>query len=399
MNPAKVKYRILASVFGMFCVFMLVSNFFFLQQNYRSILSQIRATYALKYDSGKDSTRSGLLTLKSLKNTFVEALENHLDFVLARNHCRSFFIQIYGLTQKKVIDPFLIHDDNYCFIRLKNGHLSILCKKKDYSQEAQEMVRFSQILSKQNIPFVFILAPNKIHQNAPMVETGVTDFSNENADSYLEILRRGKIEILDCREIFEENPKTHYDLFYKPDTHWKTEYAFLAYQKLAPILQKHGLEVLPDSLHKENYELVYSGQKNDIAIRLGNWYLKPEPQQFMQPKWETSLKLVPHWNPAKYSGHYSAIELEHASSNVTVFNQKAHNPTKVFFFSDSFGRNFSTFLPFICSHLEIRIMNEYSGNMLQEIEEFHPDLVIGMFTARDTYYHCEKFGLDAHPAN
>jgi len=389
----KIKFRVLAFVFCAFCLFELASNWYYFRC-VSNIYIPVRNACLTKFEDADKYPASVLLQcrLQLIQNEVQVSLNRELNKVIEKNYTRPFFIQIYGLALKQ-IHPYLIRDEWYDIIRLKNEHLIIRAKKHEYSREARMMVHFNKILAEKKIPFIFVLAPHKVSKYAPMSGTGVTDYSNENADFYLNILRKGNVEVLDSREILKDSPELHYEWFYKTDTHWKTEYAFRVFQELAPILKKHGLKIEPQALEKNNYTILYGGKINDMTQRLGSWYMPEDLMQVMQPKWETRLDLKSQWSKLDYSDTFPAFDFIKLYPDLAVHNQKAKTHKKILFFSDSFGQIFTGFLSFACSHMEVRILNQYSGNLLREIEEFQPDVVIGMFNARDSYPHCYKFGL------
>ena len=326
-----------------------------------------------------------------LKQELIKKLDSLIDSSLQITDSFNGCIALHGYCVH-ILDKQIIHDANMKIARQKNDSLTMITLKCDYSKEAQTMAAFHKKLKNQNIPFVFLLAPHKVSKYQPLLPPGFKDFSNENSDNYLQILAENNVPYIDLRDIFKNDPESHDRMFYKMDAHWTSEYGFHAFCQLAEYLREHGIEIPQEITDRNAYSVTFRSDlwKNDLGKRLGKNI--GNPTLFLVPERKPNIRIGTPGHDFHFVGTYSVPLKTHPSDTVFI-NEDSPNRKKILFFSDSFGDAFVGFLLLSCNHLEWCRMNKFSGNLWERIQEVQPDYVIGLFTARDTYGYCRKFGI------
>lgn len=139
-------------------------------------------------------------------------------------------------------------------IKLDNGYLSGFCPKHDVSGLADAVIDFNEFLKKQGIPLFYAAAPYKICQYHEGI-AGVRDFSNQNADEFIQLLRQNGIPVLDFREELHRAGMNHYESFFRTDHHWKPETGLWACGVLSDWLNEQtSLDIDTSIFKKENYD-------------------------------------------------------------------------------------------------------------------------------------------------
>ena len=149
------------------------------------------------------------------------------------------FIQLYGgfqrLTGRRVVeDPAGNH-----VVKLSNGMLNFVnlgAIPTDCSCNGEKTVAFQQTLAEQGIPSLYVVAPQKIGRDADVLPTGVHNYGNEAADTFLTALDAAGTDYLDLRPVFEAT-EDYDSWFFRTDHHWKPEAGFLTLQVLAEKLE------------------------------------------------------------------------------------------------------------------------------------------------------------------
>ena len=107
--------------------------------------------------------------------------------------------------------------------RLENGPLTYVIPELDMTAIAENTVEFQKELAAHGIPMAYISAPFKVDPKDKQLPPSVKDFSNENADRFLAVLRENNVPFLDLRENFAASGKEHCDWFFPTDHHWTPE--------------------------------------------------------------------------------------------------------------------------------------------------------------------------------
>ena len=81
--------------------------------------------------------------------------------------------------------------------RLDNGQLTYVIPELDMRAIARNTADFSRELDKRGIPFLYCNLLFKVDEQDKQLPPGVEDFSNENADRFLALLREHVVQLLD----------------------------------------------------------------------------------------------------------------------------------------------------------------------------------------------------------
>lgn len=377
MNSAKLKYRIIACCASLLSLILFLICLGFVGGDSTTLC---RKDALLQFASETEGNLPG-----RLKSAVVNWLNDRMDSAIAQTGTRDFFVDLYGLVVREIGLRKMNNVPTDKIVRLENGHLCNVSEKSDLPGPTQAVLGFAQELRKRGIPFLFVLEPHKGHKTAPMLYPGLYDYSNENADQMLEVFRQNQIHVLDTREIFLDDPQTHYGLFYKGDSHWNARYAFFVFLETAKELTKMGIQAPEQNLELTNYSSAYSfsAQMNDLSRGFGKFYLPREPELQISPTWKTNLSVRNLQTQKTFEGAYEVPVFMRDLYQLSVQNHAVPNRHKIFLVTDSMGRASVSFFALAYHQVEFRPLNQYEGFLLQEIETFQPEIVLLMMSGRN----------------
>lgn len=295
-------------------------------------------------------------------------------------------IDVYGLIQRWLDKKSLSTGYMVC---LENNQLTFLNPQiPDESIElfAQKTQRLYKELERQNIPFLFVMFPYKIHKEVTYLPRGVTDYSNSNADRFLQYIESNGVPVIDTRLMFINNPDKHYQLFYSGDHHWTPEYAYLTYRYLSDTLQRDGL---PEAkfFSNEGMDLadmmkIKHSHPFDVPSQeklIGKYYLnKEEYTTFIVPKYKTHFTVTEPSCNLKNTGDIKDVLMlyYHLPSIVHIQNHLASNRNRVVLISDSYSLSFIHFISLSNYQVDYITPWEYNDNLYEYIQTVQPDFVI-----------------------
>ncbi len=377
MNSVKLKYRIIACCASILSLFLFWICLSFVVADCATLC---RTDALLQFASEEDGN-----LVSRLKSAVVNWLNDRMDLAIEKTGTRDFFVDLYGLAVREIGLRKMNNVPRDKIVRLENGHLCNVSEKSDLPGPTQAVVGFAQELRKRGIPFLFVLEPHKGHKTAPMLYPGLYDYSNENADQMLEVFRRNEIHVLDTREIFLNDPQTHYSLFYKGDSHWNARYAFFVFRETAKELAKMGIQAPEQNLDLDQYSFTYSFRfpMNDLSKGFGRFYLPREPELQISPTWQTNLSVRNVQTQETFEGAYEAPVFMGGLYELSIQNHTVPNRHKIFLVTDSMGRASVSFFALAYHQVEFRPLNPYEGFLLQEIETFQPEIVLLMMSGRN----------------
>ena len=201
------------------------------------------------------------------------------------------YVEIWNLvnriTDKKTFNKF----SN--MIILNNGYLTgTIPEKSSYADEGERTVRFAKYIEERNIDFAYILCPSKISKYKKDLPYTAKDYSNENADTLLDTLKKNKIKILDLREEMNRDFSDYQNAFFKTDHHWKPETGLWASEKIIKFINKEMNQKLDETLlQKNNFcfntfpNFFLGSQGRQISLALA----KPEDFSLITPKFQTNF--------------------------------------------------------------------------------------------------------------
>ena len=167
--------------------------------------------------------KTGLQTLRiKLSFKFAEKVKDKINSWFEEN----FILRNFWITFSKKLLYSFIGIQHTGIIPLGNdGHISIVLDKEDVSKYANAVIALNKFLEQKGIHLLYVQAPFEI---SPLDGLHSADFSNQNADEFLQILKDNDIDFIDMREEILKTGKDFHSFFYKTDHHWKAETGLFA---------------------------------------------------------------------------------------------------------------------------------------------------------------------------
>lgn len=306
------------------------------------------------------------------------------------------FININGGIQKIIGKRFV--NERYM---LDNGHLTYIIPELDMNQIAANTVKFKKAVDDLKIPFLYVNAPFKIDADNKLLPPGVCDYSNENADKFLSILKENDVNFLDLRRIEKTQNIDHYSLFLKTDHHWTTQAGFWAFQEIAKHLGNLDNTFKVDerlfdlsNYNEKKYEKIYSGSASQ---RTGTVYICKDDFSLITPNFRTSLSLVSNEDNKKGNFESTIIKKENLLNSelvyrvycitlksLTVTKNFSHNDNlkikstqkKLLIINDSFSVVVAPFLSLAYDEIHYIDLRAYKDNLIEYIKKINPDMVM-----------------------
>lgn len=244
----------------------------------------------------------GIVTLWDNRTEFKSMLHsedviNETNKIYSENVAYSdFFIDMWSKTQS-VTDAQLLDDAEYGnIIKDQKGNLYFPANDVDVTLFAQNTIDFAKGLSKKDIKFAYVQAPNKNLKGYTDKIVSDYNFSNKNADEFLNILNENGINTLDLRELVIKENLDREKLFYKTDHHWTTTTAFWAYDKLVEYLNcKYDLKIDLNMYYRNinNYTLteIKNCYLGSLGRRVGKSVSGLDDYTFIEPDFKTDYKI------------------------------------------------------------------------------------------------------------
>lgn len=291
-----------------------------------------------------------------------------------------------------------------------NGHLTYTIDREEVSGFAADTLVFAEALEARGIPFVYVNAPFKVCAEDKQLPVGIEDWSNENVDDFLNILRENEVDVLDLRASMRQDGLDHYSHFYRTDHHWTAEAGFWAVSKIGQHLSLRDSSFQIDSrvTDLENYDLtVYENIfLGSAGRRVGPLFAGKDDLTLIRPKFETSFRFRSESEDMDRAGNYDETllfmeklteggDFDGARYNVycgqdfdrlDVTNLAAQQglevtgtPKRLLVFKDSFC---SVVIPFLAlgydetCYVDMRL---YEGDILELVEQYRPDAVLVLY--------------------
>ncbi len=294
---------------------------------------------------------------------------------------------------------------------LKNGYYYLPSKKESSASIEKYAVKYSEFekyVTSQGIDFLYIQPPCKLSKYDNQLDYGLYDYKNSNCDELLEDLRGKGVTCLDLRDEIKNNSIDQYSLFFRTDSHWKSNAGLWAASTISEYCNTtYGLTFNTDSLNANNYETIsYSNAMyGSSAYSIPKFLANPEDFEILTPDYETDFTIeIPDKN-INATGSFDELFFDHDMLNafskkggdyaygtvlkgnrplVRIVNNNNDNGPKVLIIKDSFGNMVSPYLVVACSELnllDIRKDNgNFNGSVKQFIAETNPDIVIVMLS-------------------
>lgn len=283
-------------------------------------------------------------------------------------------------------------------IELEDGYFTGIEPKVNVRESAEAVISFKDYCEEKGIHFLYMQMPSKISKYDDPDLSGVTDFTNQNADELVESLRENNTDVLDIRDKIHEAGFTYRDLFYKTDHHWKAETGLWVSGKI--------LEYL-DSEYQADIDLSVTDQDRFDYVNYPEWFLgsqgkkvtlsraKPEDFTLIYPTFETLLHYeIPDLNidvTGDFSVTYDMSRLDKIDyygknpygaynhgdrSLIRLTNKLTANQNKILIVHNSYANCVIPFLSLGIGEIDCIDLRHFDGSLKAYIEEMKPDTVI-----------------------
>ena len=293
-------------------------------------------------------------------------------------------------------------------VLLPDGYYSEFFENRVFSdltvKKAEALVGIRRFAKKKGIDFLYVQAPFKISELNDDIISGRYDFSNQNANKFIDVIEKNQTDTLDLRKNIYDEGLNYHSLFYRTDHHWLTTTGIWAAKK---VLEKcnhdYGFSANTDLLNLNRFkQVVYS-----------RWFLgsygkklprdrEVEPDDFilLYPKFRNRFHLIIPDKDIDKKGDYSIVyNMEQVSEKdlynknpygaccygdrpeIIIENDSAQDDKKILFIHDSFGNCMIS--PFALCEKNIYSLDirHYLSSVRAYIDKINPDLVIVMYNA------------------
>lgn len=287
--------------------------------------------------------------------------------------------------------------------RLDNGQMTYIIPELDMGQIGQNTVDFAQAVKERGIPFLYVNLLFKVDEEDKQLPLGVEDFSNENADRFLALLRENEVPCMDLREREKEEGLDHYSLFFPTDHHWKPEAGLWAAGEVSAALGElePSFDTDPDLFALSNYdcrthERVFLGSH---GRRSGTWYAGLDDLDVLTPRFETSLRLsVPSQGLVREGSYAETMLFPEKLAEKDKLNSSAYdvycggqydlmrvenllhgNGKRLLVLQDSFSLVVIPFFSLGYEQVDYLDLRLWGGDLMDYIDETEPDAVLILY--------------------
>lgn len=340
----------------------------------------------------------------------LEFIVQNVDSIVNSNIAfKNEFISGFGLYQKLIWKKTF---DNFNTIKDDNGHLqqpTLELLDTDTLNMFSENLELLSLKTKEwGIPFLYIQSDYQNVKTKTKLPYGLFDKKNEIIDSFLSIITKKDIPILDLRSSELIGNLSYDEMFYKTDHHWAIDYSFYAVTEiLNEINDRYSIDTTNSNkvTNIDNYEslILKDSFLGSLGIKIGPYYAGKDDFKVLIPKFETDFNFYMYIDgelEVERKGDFSntLIDIEKLQSEYVnkyntflfggydeniVINNKALNNLKVLLISTSYGRQLTPYLSL--SFKEVYYIDPQIGrfdrNVLDYIEEINPDMVLVLYGA------------------
>ena len=372
-----------------------------------------------------------IMSIRNLKNKYENTQLSDITIASFENdfksnlYLRNKIIEFQGLTQKLILNNAVEDSELGIIVRNKWGQLTSLPAENSLDKFKENIKTIADGCEDEDIDMIYCQAPFKILPESAdeQLYAGFSTFANKNADNIIEYLKSRNIDVVDFREILENNkiiPKE--ELFYKTDHHWKIETAFYAFGEFIKYLSENydyctnsNLQLLTN---KDNFEFVtmedcYLGS---WGRRTGLMYAGAEDFTYIKPDFEANFSIKRVAGDAKYeatgsfydlvmspkrvekekygpsqeelsagfgeNGIYTdlySVYMDGYTAEMQMTNHSIDSNKKVLIFHDSFGFPFSSFMALSAKEVRVIDLRNWHGDIKSYISDFQPNFVVTLY--------------------
>ena len=282
-------------------------------------------------------------------------------------------------------------------VKIGDNYFYGVVPAKDISESASSTIELSRYCHTNNIEFLYVQMPSKISKYEDGDISGVTDFSNQNADAFLRELAEADINTFDLREEIYKEALTHHDLFYETDHHWKGETGLWAAGKILGEMNNLGFNTNPSLLSSDRFDYVvyedwFLGSQGKKATLV---QATPEDISLIYPKDKPLFHYVipnmgideigdfsvtymmEYINEKDYMGANPYGAYNHADQPlIQIENELIGNNYKVLIIHNSYANCVIPFMALGIKNVDSLDLRHFNGSVKSYIEKSNPDIVI-----------------------
>lgn len=300
-------------------------------------------------------------------------------------------------------------------MKLPNGQLTIIDTipsediEEEIKREADNIGELAEYCRNHNIPFLYVIAPDKISMYDEDLPKDIHDYSNQNIDIFIEEANQIGFPYIDLRqEFYNVNPDL-YTFFYRTDHHWTTEAGFLCYEIVSNWITEHTtIEIPTKYLNRNSYitRWYLDSFYGSWAQRTG-YDFAGEPDDFclLIPNFESKIIRSYDWNEARLEENFYFPEYIDSDTPSDFYDQVLgtqlasrnmgkHNSKKLMLIGDSFSRTVNPFFMLSFEYFDFVDCYHSKDFTSEQIETFNPDMIILIHSPWNNYGRKESFEFD-----
>ncbi len=286
-------------------------------------------------------------------------------------------------------------------VNVHGGYITMLAAQVDTKEYAENVIAFMEFLEAEGIDGLYVESLFKVDREDenPLL---YGDYTNRNADELVGYLQEAEVPVLDLRTLVSEQGLSHYELFFKTDTHWLPSTGLWATAEISRELnERFSCDIVEKVLElsrweQEEYEDAFLGSN---GRNVGLAYSTPEDFDVILPKFETNIRYVSEALDIDVCGNYaetlidwSKVENANYYDNscyeaymygrqplAHICNQNNENGNRILFVSDSFGITVAPFLALGVAQVDFIDPRLFNGSIETYVKETEPDVVVMMF--------------------
>jgi hypothetical protein len=251
------------------------------------------------------------------------------------------------------------------------------------------------------VPFLYVQAPFKLPDANSQLPLNVTDYSNQNADEFIEKLTGANVSCFDLRPLLTGSGMTQNELFFDTDHHWRIETAFLSAGLIAEKLNAdHGFDIdmlyfQKDNYHFKTFDNFFIGS---LGRRVGRIYGGIDDFTLITPNFETDLsfwedgdalprgsfedvilkkEFVDEKAPLD-TNRYAVYRRDEAE---VVFVNHLVDKGRILIIKDSFGTPVYSFLALGVHEVRAVDVRLFKENIVEYVRNHNPDIVLMLYNA------------------
>lgn len=291
-------------------------------------------------------------------------------------------------------------------ISTDDGYLTSVSPLVDNSKTANATVSFANFCKENNTPFLYVNAPFKVCEYCDTDISGVYDFTNQNADSFINKLEECNVDYCDLRKKLHEEGLNHHSLFFRTDHHWKPESGLWAARIIAGVLNSdYGFKFDVSLIEDDKFTYVLypdwflgsQGKKVTLSV------VEPDDISLLYPIYPTKLHFELKNKGISTDGEFSILynmesidECNYYHNNPyaaysygdqaleRIENTLLNNGNHLLIIHDSFGDCVIPFLALGCQYIDAIDLRHFDGSLQSFILKEKPDVVVILYNGSIT---------------